>query len=181
MDIQLYGSIEFQSVIIGSCFGVIEYDIDFFMQLIDKDIVIVCMADCICEFMYCLRYQVCLKAYFGVFYFFFDFIVGYECCYRVDNDNINCIGVDEVFGNFQCLFIVIRLSNKQVFCIYVQCFGVSVVKSVFCVDKCCNFVLFLIFCKCMNSQGGFIGRFWLVNFYNMFVGKFVYVECNIEV
>lgn len=91
LDIQLYGSIEFQGIIIGSCFGVIEYNVDFFLKLIDKDIVIVCMANCICKFMYGLRYQFCLKAYFGIFYFFFDFIVGYQGCYGVDNDNINCI------------------------------------------------------------------------------------------
>lgn len=37
MDVDVYWGVEFESVVVCCCFGVVEYDVDFFVNLVDED------------------------------------------------------------------------------------------------------------------------------------------------
>lgn len=73
VNVQMYRGVEFQCVIIGSGFWVIEYYVNFYMDLVDKDQQCVGLFQVICQFMYCLVYYMCCKVYVRVVDFVFDF------------------------------------------------------------------------------------------------------------
>ena len=67
-----------------------EHHTNLFTQLVDKDTGSIGLADSSSQFSQCLRHQTCLQTYLVVTHVAFDFRLRSQCCYRVNNDDVNC-------------------------------------------------------------------------------------------
>lgn len=180
MDVEMNRGVEFQCVIIGSGFWVIEYYINFYMDLVDEDQQCVGLFQVICQFMYCLVYYMCCKVYVRVVDFVFDFCFWCQCRYGVNDDNVYCVRMCQGVIDFQCLFVGVWLGVQQVIDIDVQFMCVDWVQCVFSIDKCIGFIFMLCCGDYLQRQRGFIGRFWFVDFDDMVYWQIICFKCDIQ-
>src|SRR5690606_35970487 len=144
-DIQSDGSVKFKGVPSSGCFRISEHNTDLLSQLVDKDHTAVGFADRTGEFSQGLRHQTGVKPHFRISHFSFDLTLGRQGRYRVDHNNINGSGTDQVISNLKGLLSVIRLRDDQVFQVNSQLFSIGSVKSVLGIDKGGNASFFVSF------------------------------------
>src|SRR5690606_17084178 len=101
--------VEFQRVTAGCCFRVSEHHTDLFTKLVDKYAAASCFGNCSGEFTQRLRHETCLEAHFAFAHFAFEFTFWNKGSNGVDYDNVNRSRTNQVVGDFEGLFTIIRL------------------------------------------------------------------------
>lgn len=144
MDIEVYGGVEFEGVIVGGGFWVIEYHIDFYMDLVDEYYQGIGIFHVIGDLVQGLVHQVGLQVYVGIVYFVFDFCLGYQGCYGIHDYYVYGVGMYQYVGDFQCLFVGVGLGYDQVIYVDIQFFCVVWVQCVFCIYEGIGGVFFSV-------------------------------------
>ena len=111
-NIKTNGGIEFEGISPGGGFGITEHNTDFFAELVDENANTTGFADAAGKFAEGLRHEAGLQAHGGVPHLTFDFGLGDQGGHRVDDQNINGPGTDEVICDFEGLFPVVWLRNQ---------------------------------------------------------------------
>ena len=102
----------------------------------------------------------------GVAHVAFDFALWRKGCHGVDDDDVDGTGTNQIIRDFEGLFTVIGLRNKQFGGVHAQFFGVETVEGMFRVNERSDSALLLRFRDGMDGQRSLTRRFRSVNLYD---------------
>ena len=165
-DIQTDRGIEFEGPSARCGFWVAKHDTDFFTKLVDKDGNGLGFVDGGRELAHGLAHHTGLKTNMAVANFTIDFGTGYQGCYGVDDDEVNCTRVNQLAGDFQTLLPRIWLGEEELINIDTQGCGIGWVQGMLGIDEGCDAAFFLRLRYGMKGYGGLTRRLWSVDFDN---------------
>ena len=96
-----------------------------------------------------------MKTHLRVAHLAVDFGLGGQRRHRVDNNDVDGTGANQIVGNLESLLAVVGLGDKQIVDIHTEFFGIETVEGMLGIDKGGNTSLFLTFGNGMDGQRGF--------------------------
>ncbi len=112
-----------------------------------------------------------MQADVGVAHFAFDLGAGDQGGDGVDDQDVDGAGTDELLGDLQSLFTVVRLRDEERVDVDAEVGGVDGVEGVFRVDEGGFAAEFLCFCDGVQSEGSLTGGLRSVDLDNAAPGK----------
>ena len=135
-------------------FRVAEHHTNLLAKLVDEDAAAPCFADGSGELPQGLGHESSLQADRAVGHFPFNFRTGRQGGHRVDHNEVDGAGTDEVVCNFKGLLAVVRLRDQEVLGVHAQVLGVEFVEGVLGIDDGANAALLLAFGNGVDGQRG---------------------------
>ena len=179
-DVEPLRGVELEGVTARGGFGVAEHHADLHAQLVDENAAAVRPSDGAGQFAHCLTHQARLHPHFRVAHLAFDFRARHQGGHRIDHDQVDGTGTDQVLGDFEGLLAVVGLRNEEVFDVHAQRFGVEAIEGVFRVDERGDAALFLTLRNRVDGQRGFPRRFRAVNLDDPSLGKSVDAQGDVQ-
>ena len=152
-DFNADGAVELERAAAGGYLGVAVDNADLFAQLVDKDSHAVALVDSSGELSERLRHKTGVQTDVAVAHFAFDFSLGNESRYGVDNDNVDRAASDKTLCDFE------RVLN---------------------VDKRDVAAVFLTLRDAVQRKGGFTGGLGTVDLHDSASGKSADAESDVE-
>ena len=116
----------------------------------------------------------------GFAHFTLDLRTGNKSGNRVNNNNVDSTGTNESLGNFESLFAVIGLRNKQGVNVNAEVCGVNGIECVLRINECGFTAGFLSLGDSVQSERCFTGGFRSVYFHDSALGKSADTRCGVE-
>ena len=162
-DVDTHRSVELQGVAAGGGLGVAEEDTYLLAQLVDEDAAAVGLADGGGELAHGLAHQAGLQAYLAVTHVAVNLGLGCQGCHRVDDDDVDGAGTDEVVGYLESLLAVVGLRHQEVIHIDSQLLGIETVEGMLGIDEGRYAAFLLALGDGMDGQGGLTARLGTVD------------------
>ncbi len=116
----------------------------------------------------------------GITHIPFNFCSWYECCHRVNHNDVYATAPYENFCNFKSLFTGIRLRNKEFICFNADFVCIAYIKGMFSVYKCGSSANVLDFSNDLKRQRCFTRCFRTENLNNPSSWQAAYAKGNIQ-
>ncbi len=108
-------TVEFQSTATGRRFRATEHHSDLFPDLVDEDHATFALGDRPGQFPHRLAHHPSLQSDVGGADFAIEFNLGHQCGDRVDDDQVDGVGLDQHLGDLQSFFAVGGLADEEFF------------------------------------------------------------------
>ena len=100
--------------------------------------------------------------------------------HRVDHQNVNRTGTDELVGNFESLFSVVGLGYVEVVHIGAQLLSIEAVEGMLGINEGSDATGFLTFSDGMDGQRGLAARFRTINLNDASLGVASHAQCSVQ-